>query len=566
MKLSKRSIGFGLAALAVIVIGLALFSSGTRVPDSSVLVMELSGELPDAPTGGALPIFGGGGISLPTLILQLDKVAADSRVVGVLLHLRSLRAGYAQVQELRDAIERVRASGKRVVSLIDSVSLNATGQLYLASAADQVYLVPAFLGPFSGVRGEFMSLGGFFEKVGVDVEYARAGKFKSGPEMFASREMSQPARQNAHELIDGLYGQMVAGIASSRSLSEERVHELVDQAPSTGRAYLEAGLADGIANRKTVLEAADFGDVEELELGDYLHVDPRKLGLRTGPTVALVFGHGTIVPGSGSRNTRGFAADRIQAALEQAAEHKDVRAIVLRIDSGGGSGLASDQLWHEVQRIREDIPVVVSMGNAAASGGYYIASSANAIVAQPGTLTGSIGVYMLRPSFGPIYDKLDVQTEIISHGDYAPLDTSTRKMTDDERERLQLFVDSFYTEFLDRVATGREMETEAVDSLGQGRVWLGDAALARGLVDAHGGLREAVELAKAEAGIEADVDPRRIVFPPPPSVAQQLQDLLSSRIAAELPEPLQWSPKLDRWLALREVTLACIPPFWLDFN
>ena len=566
MKLSKRFIGIGLAALAALVIGLALFSSGTRVPNSSILVMELSGELPDAPSSGALPFLGARSLSLPTLILQLDKTAADSRVVGVLLHIRSLRAGYAQVQELRDAIARVRDAGKKVVSLIDTATLNASGQLYLASAADQVYLVPAFLGPFAGVRGEFMSLGGFFEKVGIDVEYARVGKFKSGPEMFANREMSQPARENAHELIDGLYGQMVAGIAHSRSLSEEKLHQIIDSAPSTGRAYLEAGLADGIADRKSVLEAAGLGESEEVELGDYLHVDPRTLGLRTGPKIALVFGHGTIVPGSGSRSTRGFAADRIQEALEQAAESDDVRAIVLRIDSGGGSGLASDQLWREVQRIREEIPVVVSMGNAAASGGYYIASGASAIVAQPSTITGSIGVYMLRPSFGPLYEKLDIRTEIIARGDYAPLDTSSRKLTDDERERLQLLVDSFYTEFLDRVATGREMATEAIDSLGQGRVWLGDAALARGLVDAHGGLHKAVELAKAEAGIEPEADPQRVVYPPPPTFAEQLQDLLSSQIRAELPEPIRWPARFDQLLALREVTLACIPPFWLDFD
>ena len=564
-----RLIGIAIAAAATLSIAFYFYiSSGPTIPDSSVLVLEVGGVLPDAPAVDTLDQLLADGIALPTLVLQLDKAAADARISAVLLQVRPLAAGFAQLQELRQAIERTRASDTRVIALLELASLNATRELYLASAADQVYVTPGFLGPLTGVAGSFLLLGGVMEKLGVLVEYESVGEYKSAPEMFASSEMSSFARENANDLLDGIFSQIVAGIAEGRDLEPERVRQLIDSAPSTGPEYVEAELADGISDRSEVLALAGFEDAEEVSLETYWQVDPRKLGIRNGPAVALVFGHGTIVPGEGGRSA-GFAADRIARALDAAAQDGEVRAIVLRVDSGGGSAIASDQLWRAIERARADKPVVISMGNAAASGGYYLASAADAIVAQPSTLTGSIGVFVLRPSFAGLYEKLDIHAEVIARGAYATLAGNTRPFTEAERVRTRAFVRAIYDDFVHRVATGRDMLHERVDELGRGRVWLGSEALDRGLVDELGGLHTAVERAKLLAGIDPEVDAQRHIFPGPRSIGEQVRDLMRGQLPA-----LLWRqaipirvPELLQALTLPELgEIVLLPPFWLELD
>jgi protease-4 len=565
----SRLIGILIAVGVALAIAYALVSSGPEVPDSSVLVMEIGGELTDAPALDTFEQLFASGPALPTMVLQLDKAAADERISAVLLHLRPLGLGFAQIQELRGAVARVRAVDKPVVALLEVATLNATRELYLASAADQIYVVPAFLGPLAGIAGQFMHLGGLLAKLGIVVEYERIGEYKAAPEMFASREMSEPARENANALLDGLFEQIVSGIASGRSLAPDRVRELIDAAPSTSEEWLAAGLADGVAGRHEVLDAAGLGESPEIRLDVYGGVDPRSLGLRSGPAVALVFGHGTIVPGEGDRRNRGFAAERIARALQAAADDEEVRAIVLRVDSGGGSALASDRLWRVIRRVGEKTPVVISMGNAAASGGYYLASASNTIVAQPGTITGSIGVFLLRPSFAGLYEKLDVGAEVIARGDLASITSSSEALTPAQRERTRTFVRSLYDQFLDRVAVGRELDPARVDELGRGQVWLGQAAAERGLVDAMGGLHTAVELAKEKGGIDADVDPERRIFPGPRSVGEQLRDLMRGDLhhwlrAAILPADLP--PVLDGISLLLEGEIAYLPAYWIEIR
>ena len=346
----RRLITIALILGVAVMIGYALLRSGPRIPETNVLVLELGGRLEEAPAMDALQQLIARGPALPTLLLQLEKAAADQRIEAVLMRIRALDIGYARVQELRDAVSRLRQAGKPVIALLDLASLNATRELYLASSADKIYLVPGFLGPFAGIAGQYLHLGGFFEKLGIQVEYERVGDYKSAPEMFAAREMSEPARQTFNELLDGLFAQIVGGIAAGRGLDAARVRQLVDAAPSTAAEYTAAGLADGVADQEELLEREGLEDAEELLWDTYLQVDPRDLGLRTGPQIALIFGDGPIVQGERGRppRRRTFAADTIAEALEEAGEEEDVRAIVLRINSGGGSALASDQLWRKM--------------------------------------------------------------------------------------------------------------------------------------------------------------------------------------------------------------------------
>jgi protease-4 len=550
-------------------IGYALSRAGPEIPEESVLVLELAGQLEEAPPVDTLQQFVARGPALPTLLLQLEKAAADPRIKAVLLHIRALEIGYARVQELRDAIGRVREVGKAVIALLDMAKLNATRELYLAAAASKVYVVPGFLGPFAGIAGQYIHLGGFFEKLGIQVEYERVGKYKSAPEMFAERQMSETARRTYNELLDAIFAQIIGGIAAGRGLDAADVRELVDAAPSTADEYMLSGLADGVADPSEILEREGLGEAKEVHWDSYIQVDPRDMGLRSGPAIALIFGDGLIVQGTrgGNPRTRVFAADTVAKALKNAGEDEDIRAIVLRINSGGGSALASDQVWRELRRVREKKPIVISMADAAASGGYYIASGANAVLAEPATLTGSIGVFFLRPSLAGLFRKLDIHSELLTRGRLAALGAANEPFTPEERERASSFVHSMYDDFLERVSTGRGISKQEVDRLGQGRIWLGETALAQGLVDELGGLYAAVRRAKQEAGLGAEVDPERVIFPGPRGLAEEIRDLMQGDIISWLSArilPLELPAILRAASFLAEGELAYLPTDWIE--
>jgi protease-4 len=556
-------------AFAIVLLVAVFWTSGPDIPDPGVLVIELSGELEEAPPVDALAEFTASGPALPTLILQLDKAAADDRIVGVLLHVRPLALGYASVQELRDAVTRVRDAGKRVVVLLDLATLNATRELYLASAADRIYAMPGMLGPLIGIAGQVLSFGGLLEKGGIDVEYERIGEYKTAPEQLAGRRMSPAARRQLGSLLDGLFEQIVSGIAEGRGIERGAVIEAIDRAPATAEEYLASDLADGIAHRGDVLALAGLEKIEEVELSAYAQVDPHDLDLRNGPRVALIFAEGTIVQeeGRGLRRSR-FSADGIADAIHDAVERDDVSAFVLRVNTGGGSSLASDQLWRAVHDATRTKPVVVSMADAAASGGYYVASGADAIVAHPATLTGSIGIFFTRFVLRDLYQKLDVGAEVVARGRHAALATSTAPMTPESRERARHFVRVLYGEFLDRVSRGRGMSLEEVDKLGQGQVWLGDVARAKGLVDENGGLHAAVARAKREAGIEPEIDPERIILPGPRSLAEQVQELLGAAVSTSWHDllPVRLPDVARAWLDFSEEGIAYLPPWWVELR
>jgi protease-4 len=565
----RRLIAVVFVLLVALVIGVALLGTGPDIPDRAALVIELEGELEEAPGMDPVARLLASGPALPTLLLQLDKAAYDTRVVGVLLHVRALRIPWAQIQELRGAIERVRAAGKSVVALLDLQQLNATREIYLASAADRVLVAPGYLGPVLGIAGEYLFLGGMLEKVGVQVEYERIGRYKSAPESLADRSMSAPAREMTDALLDGLFEQILEGIARGRALRPERVREIVDLGPSTAADLVANGLADAVAGREKALEAGGL-DAKEVPYEDYLPVDPQDLGLRDGPAVAVIFGSGSIVSTEGRGPRRNsFSSRRISRTLRDAADDEKIRAIVLRIDSSGGSSLASEELWRAVRDARRRKPVVVSMGTMAASGGYYVASAADAIVAEPSTLTGSIGIFIQRPLLRGLYEKLEVGVELFTRGKYASAATSSQPLTEEQRALSQHFLQSLYDDFVARVAEGRGIAAERTRELGEGRVYLGASARELGLVDELGGLHEAVARAKQAAGIAAEEDPERVVLPGPRSWTEQIQDLTQGAAASWVAGAwLGWRvpAAVHAWLELQPGEIAYLPAHWIELQ
>lgn len=508
--------------------GLGLFA-GPQVTPGSALLLDLEGsyvEAPDAPLVSRL--LGQAGVPLVNVLSELRKAARDDRIGRVVVRIRGLDVGWAKAQELRDAMAGVRSAGKPVIAYVEVERFGASREYYVATAADQIWFAPGTRIPFVGLAADYFFLGGLWEKLGIQVEVERVGKYKSMAEMLAANAMSDDNREMVNSIMDSIESQLVAGIADRRALSASQVRAILDQAPVTPAQMQEAGLIDGVAYLDQVMEK--LGSPPVVEGSTYAGVDPRDIGFAPQATFALVYGTGPVVHGEGRDGMTGgsvLASTTLARHIEQAAEDSEIGAIVFRVDSGGGSALASDIVYRAVQEAKEKKPVVVSFSDVAASGGYYVGAAGDAIVAQPGTLTGSIGVFVVRPVVGGFLDKLGIGYEGITRGAHADILLATQPLDEASRERLEVEVRSVYELFIDRVAQGRSLEPAYVDEVGQGRVWTGVQANERKLVTLLGGLHTAVNEAKERAGIDRDTDVALMPYPPPEPLAAQLARLFS---------------------------------------
>jgi protease IV len=508
----------GVAALAIGaagigVVALAMSSRGGGLSSRSYLYLDLQGEIPEQPSSELGSFLERRPPSLRALVESLDRAAGDPRITAVVVRVSSLpEAGWATVQELRDGIARFRKSGKPAYAHLE---VAGNKEYYLATACTRIYAVPTAILDVTGLSAEVTFLRGTLDKLGVQAQFEGVGRYKNAPNQFTETGFTEPHREQMDALLDALYGGYVSAIAQSRGKSDEEVQALVDAGPYDGRSAKEAGLVDDLLYGDEVLEKVHRAD--RVTPGRYTRAS-RGFGLDSRPKVALVYAVGEIVSGESHTSPLGgsFAgSDTVVAALREAGEDHSVRAIVLRIDSPGGSGTASDVIWREVQKARKSKPVVVSMGDLAASGGYYIAMGSDGIVAQPGTITGSIGVFGGKFSLRGLYDKLGLSKEILTRGQHADLFTEYRPWNDEERARIRELMTAFYREFVTKAATGRKKSYEQVDEVAQGRVWTGREAMHHGLVDRLGGLDVALALAKERARIRKDQEVRLVVLPEP---------------------------------------------------
>jgi protease-4 len=455
--------------------------------------------------------------------------------VGVLFRVRDLEIGWAKAQDLRRALARLRERGKRTIAYVELEQYGPNLEYYVASAADEVWVAPGTHTPFVGLAAEYLFLGGLFEKLGVELEYERIGKYKSAAESFAESSMSDANREMSEAILDSIHGQFLDDIAASRKMTRAELEALIDQGPSSPRELERGRLVDGAAFLDEVLERERTPPM--VELSTYARVAPGDVGFEPKATFALVYGEGAVVPGGGSQPARGpeMASDALVEAFEQASRDPAVRAIVFRIDSPGGSPLASDLIWRAVRRARDKgKPVIASLSDVAASGGYYVAAAADRIVAEPGTLTGSIGVFVIRPALSGALEKLGIHAEGLTRGRHADLLLASRPLSPATRERMKADVQQIYRQFVSRVAEGRGLEPDAVNEVGRGRVWTGARAKERGLVDVLGGLREAVLEAKAVAGLAPDDDVLLVPYPAPKPLFQQVSEALEGAAVARV--------------------------------
>lgn len=521
--------------VGTLVVALVLMSldSEPDVPRNSVLVLKVEGSLPDYTNADEFSsrFFGGETNSLSNLLLQLRKAKADKRVGAVLLDFGMLGAGWGKADEIRDAIADFRKSGKPVYAYME---FGSDKEYYVATAAERVYLPPIGDLFINGLAAESMHFRGSFDKLGIYWDSYQIAEYKTGPEAFTRKDMSDGEREQLNSLVDQIFNRYVSQVAESRRKSVEDVRALVDNAPHNARVAQEAGLIDGALYREEVeaelkkrLGYKDDEKLRKVSMAEYRRVSAASLGLNQGEAIAVIFAAGPIEPGRSNDGAFGgdqtIGSDTVVKAVNDARDDRDVKAIVLRVDSPGGVTYPSDLIWKAVEEAKKKKPVVVSMSDLAASGGYYVSMGANRIVAQPLTLTGSIGVYAYKPVVKEFYDWIGVSTEFVMRGKNSGMYRETEKFTPEEREKFESSMRNFYwNQFLPKVAEGRKFQNvEAVNAVARGRVWTGAQAKENGLVDEFGGLDRAVEVAKELAKIPADKGVRRVIYPAPRTFFQQ---------------------------------------------
>ena len=509
-------------SMAAVVLTFVAVSRGPSVPSSATLVLRPGGDLPEVePDDVVGQVFGRDVSTVRGFVEALRRASRDDRVRAVLLMPSTLNVPYwGKVQEMRDAIVAFRKSGKHVTAFLE---FGGDREYYLASAADRVFLMPTSSLDLTGVASYEMFLRGTLDKIGAYPDFVHIGDYKTAPNQLTQKGFTPAHREMAQSLNRDMYDQLVAGIADARKKSEDEVRDLLDKGPFVAKEALDAGLVDDLAYEDElddrVPELGDGKATRRMEGGDYQRTRPQSVGLRTRSRIAVLYVVGTIVSGrSGFDGVNGsvVGSETIIDQIRKIRDDGSIKAIVLRIDSPGGSSVASDVIWRELKITRDENPkrpIVTSMSDLAASGGYYIAMPTEAIVAQPGTLTGSIGIFGGKMVIGGTLDKLGVTTEAVVSGANAGIYSPFAPFTPAQREKVASFMDDFYKNFLTKVAESRKSTPEAIHAVAQGRVWTGRQALGHGLVDALGGLDAAVALAKEKAKIPANEDVQLVVYP-----------------------------------------------------
>jgi protease-4 len=566
------------------------------IPNGCVLELDLL-SVPNE-TGGFDPLAfiagGGRALVLREAIAAIHRAAEDPRVAGLIARVQIPVAATAPVQELREALI---AFSDVKPSLAWAETYPGTLSYYLASAFREVWMQPSGTVGLVGFATNALFLRDALDKAGIEAQFIARGEYKSAANLFTQDRYTDAHREADSRLIESLHSQVWQGIAESRHLEPAEVDALADKAPLlrddavTGRLIDRIGFRDEAYARISELvgapgispETGSDADSDDapprLYLSRYARAAaPRSAppvptipGRKSKPTIAVVTMHGPIVSGRGGPQLLPFGnssvgGDTIAAALREAAADDSVSAVVLRVDSPGGSVTGSETVWRQVDRVRDaGKPVVASMGAVAASGGYYVSMAADAIVANPGTITGSIGVVTGKLVARELKDRLGVGSDSVRTNPNADAWSINRPFTDEQRERVEAEADLFYTDFVERVAAGRKLSVEAVDAIARGRVWTGADAKERGLVDELGGLRTAINRAKVLSGLEPDADVRLVSYP-----GSSLMDLLrpkpsSQPAAASLPDAVAalLGRSLAGALSQAERSLTGVSALWL---
>jgi protease-4 len=509
-----------LAAVVVSAAGLVLTAMlvglEPRIDRNSTLVLRVNGDLQEVEPGGVIGQIFESQPTVRSLVDALRKAKVDSRIASVVIRPTGTAALWGKVQEVRDAILDFRSSRKPIIAYLE---FGGEQEFFLASACDKVFLLPTSSLDLTGLASYELFLRGMLDKVGAFPDALHIGDYKTASNSYTEHTYTPAHREMAASLNTDLYEQLVRGLADGRHKSEGEIRTLIDHGPYLPEDAVRSGLVDDLAYEDELDDKVKLsnGASHFLEQSDYRSIAPVSLGLDRGQRIAVIYAVGLISSGQSNYDSpQGQVAgsDTLVDYLRKARADASIKAIVLRIDSPGGSAIASDVIWREVLLTRNVKPVIASMSDVAASGGYYIAMPASAIVAEPATLTGSIGVVMIKFVIDGTLKKLGLNMEHVQEGRYADLYSPVRPFSADERTRVEEQMQATYDAFVEKAAAGRNTTPEKIDAIAQGRVWTGRQAKQLGLVDELGGLQRALALAKERAKIPQDAGVELVVYPP----------------------------------------------------
>lgn len=486
--------------------------SETQVRKNSIMMLDLNGALAersqdnpfDALMGDNYKTYG-----LDDILSSIKKAKENDDIKGIYIEATSLGAGFASREEIRNALKDFKESGKFIVAYGDSYS---QGLYYLSSVADKVLLNPQGMVEWRGLAATPMFFKDLLAKIGVEMQIFKVGTYKSAVEPFISTEMSPANREQIDAYLTSIWGQVTNDVAESRKISVDSLNAIADRMLMfyPAEESVQCGLVDTLIYKNDVrnyLKAMVGIDKDDrmpvLGLQDMINVKKNVPKDKSGNVIAVYYAYGEIYGGSSSASSEeGIDSKKVIKDLRKLKDDEDVKAVVLRVNSPGGSAYGSEQIWYAVSELKKEKPVIVSMGDYAASGGYYISCNADTIVAEPTTLTGSIGIFGMFPNAKGLTDKIGVNFDVVKTNKYADFGMLTRPMNDGEKGLMQMYVNNGYDLFLTRCSDGRGISKEDLDKIAQGRVWTGSKAKELGLVDELGGLDKALDIAIAKAGVD----------------------------------------------------------------
>ena len=520
--MGKFLLGLLTGVILVVLVGVigffavaSLKSRPATIADGSTLVLHLSGNLPEKP-----PIeFSIPGLAERTSITvesvwsMLRRAASDSRVKAVVFEPEDVSAGWATMQEVHADLETFRKSGKPLIAWLRSPTLR---DYYMATAASKIYMPPTDLLNLKGIGFQLMFFKNTFDKLGVQMDVEHAGKYKDYGDQWTKTSMSPETKEVMNSLVDGLYGDLVDTIAKGRGKDAATIRATIDNGPFLAKNAKAAGLIDDIryedevfGEMKTALRQTSLKKANEK---DYSRITDASAGLGAQDQIAFVVGEGTIARGEDGEGD-GLESGAFVRMLEKVGSDSSLKAVIIRINSPGGEVVASDDMWRAMNQLATKKPLVISMADEAASGGYYMAMTGSPVIAYPGTITGSIGVVFGKPNLHGLYDKLGITKDSVSRGKFAMIDSDYESLTPEGRQKLKEGIDSTYEDFLAKVSKARKKPVSEIEPVAQGRVWLGNQAKDKGLVDEMGGIDAAVAKARQLAGIPASSRVSLVLYP-----------------------------------------------------
>ena len=521
-------------AVTVSAIGMLLLLTAVgrepQVTANSTLVLRLNGNLAETEPGGVLGQFIEAPPTVRGIVELLRKAKTDKRITSIIVKPFGAGALWGKVQEVRDAVSDFRRSGKPIVAYLE---YGGEQEFYLATACDKIFLMPSATLDLTGMASYELFLRGTLDKIGAFPDALHIGEYKTYSNTFTQHTFTPAHREMAESLNNDMFEQLVRGIADGRKKSEAEIKSLIDHGPFLPEDALRAGLIDDLMYEDQIDDKVKLaaGKPHYVEMNEYRGVSAGSLGLNRGPRIAVIYAAGIIASGKSNYDSPSGAvvgSDTLIDYLRKARADNSVKAIVLRVDSPGGSAIASDVIWREVLLTRNQKPLIASMSDVAASGGYYIAMPAHAIVAEPSTLTGSIGVVLTKFVIDGTLKKLGINMEGVSQGKFADMYSPVRPFSPEERARMMENMQATYDTFVEKAAQGRNTTPERIDAIGQGRVWTGRQAKEIGLVDELGGLDRAVALAKQRAKIAQDAEVELVIYPPKKSFYDIVRDPFGS--------------------------------------